>query len=330
MRLGIVGCGDFLRWQESSLKASSRMQVAAVVDPDAARATRWSERFGCRVAASAEALIADPAIDAVALFMPPWLRTDPLLAALRAGKHVIATKPLASTPEDARKLRDAARSAKAKVGVIYSRTGDAFVRTAKQVLDGGTLGRLALYQREWMHHYPQWNAWALDPVRNGGPFMDAMIHNLNAARYLMGRPVESARLESDRLVQDIPCPDTESMTVRFAGGMARLFITWAAELATWSKEGNDREHLDHLWLITDQGWYIVPASKDGRQYLHARKRGEERWIPAVASPGTPYDCFAAHAAGEAPWPEELATAADACEDLLLVRGLQPERAAAAG
>ncbi len=330
MKLGIIGCGDFLRWQAPSLSSSTRLSVASVFDPSAERANHWATKLGARVAPSAEDIIADPTVDAVALFMPPWLRADPFIAALKAGKHVLATKPLAASPEDARRIRAAVAGSGRKAAVIYGRTGDAFARAAKAVLVGGELGKLALYKRDWVHASPKWNAWATDPVKNGGPFMDAMIHNLNAARFLMGRPVVRATLSSDRLVQDIPCADTESMKVDFADrGAAYLFITWAAELATWSREGNDREHLDHLMLVTSEGWYCEPATREGRPYLRATRRGDERLFVAPAAVGTPYDCFAAHCAGEAAWPEELATIDDACEDLLLVRGLQPDRAAAA-
>jgi predicted dehydrogenase len=328
MRLGIVGCGDYLRWQAPALKASKRVTVAQVFDPDQNRAQQWAEKLGATVAKSAEAMIADPAIDAVALWMPPWLRAEPFIAALKAGKHVLATKPLASSPDDARRIRAAAAAAKAKAAVGYGRTGDAFARTAKAVLGSGELGRLALYKRDWVHAPPKWNTWATDPVKNGGPFMDAMIHNLNAARFLMGRPVAKAAMTSDRLAQDIPCADTETMKVDFVGGgAAYLFITWAAELATYSREGNDREHLDHLMLVTDQGWYLEAVNRDGRGYLRATRAGDERLYLYRKEGATPFDGFAAHCAGEGPWPEDLATVDEACEDLLLVRGQQPDRAA---
>jgi predicted dehydrogenase len=52
MKLGILGCGDFLRWQEEALQASERVEVQAVYDPNRERAESWSERLGSTAAAS--------------------------------------------------------------------------------------------------------------------------------------------------------------------------------------------------------------------------------------------------------------------------------------
>ena len=51
------------------------------------------------------------------------------------------------------------------------------------------------------------------------------------------------------------------MKVDFAGGgCAYLFITWAADLAVHSTEGNDREHIDLFYMVTDQGWRLTKGS----------------------------------------------------------------------
>jgi len=230
LNLAIFGCGDFLRWQAGDLKASKRTTVAALYDPDRVRAEKWAKELGGRVLATPEEAFADPTINAVALFVPPQVRRGLVEQAAAAGKAIIATKPLASDEAECAAIAKA--TAQIPFGVIYSRSGNAAVEALKDLFDGGTLGRLALYKQDWIHHYPQWNSWATDPQANGGPFLDAMVHNLNAARYLMGRVAVRGTLFADTHSHpELACKDTEFLKLDFVGGgSAHLFITWAADL----------------------------------------------------------------------------------------------------
>jgi predicted dehydrogenase len=314
-RLGILGCGDFLRWNEGALLASTRAKVAAVFDPDAERRRVWSVKLGAREADSAKALLTSPEVDAVCLFVPPWIRREQVGIAAGAGKHILTTKPLAPNVDECRSIQATVAKAGVRCGVIYSRTRKPEIETLKTVLDSGEIGRLTLYKQDWIHAYPRWNSWATDPEKNGGPFMDAMIHNLNAARYLIGKPLAGATFFKDTHAQQLPCADTESMKLDFAGGAsAHLFITWAADLATYGTQGNDREHIDLFYGVTDQGWRVT---LEGRE-LVASRRGERKTWPLRAPDGTIFDAFANAVAG-GPWPRDLPDVSDAMLDIALVR-----------
>lgn len=318
-KMGVLGCGDFLRWQAEFLCRSKQVTVTKLFDPDQSRAQGYAPIFDASPVESAEAIFNDDEIDLVALFVPPWVRKDLFFKACDAGKHIITTKPLGTYVTDCHAMADIATAHDIKAAVIYSRTDDAFVETVKQVLDDGAFGKLALYRQDWIHAYPQWNNWATDPEKNGGPFMDAMIHNLNAACYLMGRPVEQAQMFSDKLAHpDLRCADTESMVVHFAGGVAHLFITWAADLATYGTQGNDREHIDLYYLVTDKGWRITRESRDGKTCIVASRHGKQEIIPVTALKQTAYDAFASHIDGSV-FPSVLASLSDATRDIEMVR-----------
>lgn len=321
INLAIFGCGDFLRWQSGDLKRSTQVRVAALFDPDTGRARQFASELGGEAVTDGDAIFADPAIDAVALFVPPWIRKPLFLKAAKAGKHVLATKPLGAYPADCEEMLEAAGSAGIKAGVIYSRTGDAGVEALKDLLESGAYGRLALYRHDWLHAYPQWNDWATDPEKNGGPFMDAMIHNLNAACYLMGRPVAESHFFSDRLAHpELKCADTESMLVRYeGGGLAQCFITWAADLASNDTSGNNREHIDIFYCVTDQGYHLSRVEHEGRPAIRVTREGAVEFLPVPSLAETAYDAFARHCAGDARFPRVLATLDEAARDIRLVR-----------
>lgn len=320
LRLGIIGCGDFLRLQEPAIKASSTFTVAALFDPAVDRARSYAANWpGSRVYASAAEVIESSAVDVVGIFVPPWVRRPLMEQAAAAGKHIITTKPLATTLSECGATIAAVERSGVKAAVIYGRTESCFVESFKRLLDSGRFGQLALFKQDWIHHYPQWNNWALDPAKNGGPFMDAMIHNLNAVRYLMGRPVLRGTFFSDRHAHpDLPCADTEFMKLDFAdSSSAHLFITWAADLKH-DAGGNYREHIDIFHAVTDRGWRITWQDTAEGRALSASRLGKTELIPFETSLESPFTEFGRWIGGDVDRPRLLASLHEATEDIRII------------
>jgi predicted dehydrogenase len=323
LNLGILGCGDFLRGNLKALKSSTLVKVAKVFDPDRQRAAAMAAELGAVAVASEAEILGARDIQVAALFSPPFLHAPQIEAAAQAGQHILTTKPLAPDAAACARAVAAVERAGVRCGVIYRRTGTPQIAAIKRLVDGGSIGRLALYRQDWIHHYPTWNAWATDPAKNGGPFMDAMVHNLNIARHLMGRPSTHCTYFSDNLAHpQLKCRDTECMKLDFAGGTAHLFITWAADLRVMSHDGNNREHIDHCYLVTDQGWYITFGwGKDGPE-VTAKREDEVRTVLAPSPAQSVFDRFAAAIAGTAGMPEELPTIQEAAADICLMRAAE--------
>ncbi len=326
--LGVLGCGDFLRTQADFLKAAPHIKVAKLFDTDKARAAKWAGAFNAQAAETVDAICDDPGIDIVGVWVPTFLHKDLILRAAKSGKHVIATKPLAPNIAECDEVIEAVRKAKVTAATIYMRTHNPAMETIKRILDSKEFGKLSLYRRDMVHHYPVWNNWATDPAKNGGPFMDAAIHLLNIGRYLMGgsaRPATSCTFFSDSLnkTQKIACPDTETLKIDFAnGGCALLFITWAAELAVYSKEGNFREGIHISYMVTDQGWHIsevsAPAANgENRPFIAVTKDGKRILYP-VQPPPNAFEGFAVTLETGAPLPSDLATISEAAQDIYII------------
>ena len=325
--LGILGCGDFLRWQEDSLKQSSHVRVKALFDPDVARAESYAAKLGGSAVRSEAAIFSDPEIDIVCLFTPPWLRQAQVAAAAAAGKQILTVKPLAPSVAACDAMVETVQAAGVRCGVMYRRTGDAVTETLKRVLDSGEIGALALFKEDWLHHYPQWNTWALDPAKNGGPFMDAMIHNLNIAGYLMGKPVQSAFFSSLNLAHPgLTCNDTEFLLTEYAGGgAAHLFITWAADLQVYNTEGNNREHIDIFYLITDKGWRVTVEPVDEQQMVVASREGVRKQWPVQPLPDSIFDRFALALERGVALPSDLPDITEAAGDIRVLLTAQAAR-----
>jgi predicted dehydrogenase len=289
-RAGLLGCGDFTRIQTPGLLRSERVRVAKVYDPNPEAAKLASERLGATVVNSPEAIFDDSEIDLTLIFTPPFTRRALVEKAVAAGKRIITTKPLASTLEDARAISEATRDGRCLV--IYKRTGDAGIQGLKKLLVSREVGDLVLYRHDWVHHYPYWAPWAMDPKKNGGPLVDAVIHNLNTVRHLADREVVGFGYHGYRLTQKFAIPDTELLVLDFEGGAtAQLFITWAADLAIYDRKANDRERININYVVTSERYLLRFETRETRPVICATRDGQVRLYPVEAHPLSIYDRY---------------------------------------
>ncbi len=93
-----------------ALQRSQFGTVAAIASRDEARGREAARQLGIpKVFGSYEALLADPAIDAVYIPLPNHLHVPWSIKALEAGKHVLCEKPIGLNTVEAQELVDAAR-----------------------------------------------------------------------------------------------------------------------------------------------------------------------------------------------------------------------------
>jgi predicted dehydrogenase len=118
--VGIVGTGIMARTHAAVLAGYHRSHVAGWSSRNPAGASGL-EGFGdAPVYPDVHALVADESVGAVLVATPDHAHAAPALAAIEAGRAVLIEKPLATTAEDARRIRDAARAAGVTVTTLYN------------------------------------------------------------------------------------------------------------------------------------------------------------------------------------------------------------------
>ena len=106
VRLGVIGCGRIAQVAHfPALDKADGIEVVVVCDQSeqVARAVAARYGIGAYVTEAAEVL-ENPQVEAVLIAVPDRFHRELAEAALRAGKHVLVEKPLASTVEEARQL----------------------------------------------------------------------------------------------------------------------------------------------------------------------------------------------------------------------------------
>ena len=108
-RIGVVGCGYWGAKHVRVLSGLSAVKEVTVIDCDQKNLAAIRSAFpAVRAFSDLHAALDD--VDALIIASPPQSHADLALEALRAGKHVLVEKPLATCAEDARVLvREAER-----------------------------------------------------------------------------------------------------------------------------------------------------------------------------------------------------------------------------
>lgn len=192
--LGLIGCG----WAASEIVRASAgingVRIVSLFDADRARADALAAKANARVAASLEAILADPAITTIYAGLPHALLPNVVERALNAGKHVLSEKPLALTPDEALRLGALAEAKTLKLAVFFELRRSGTVEAARRILAEGRIGevRMVRFRTLISKRVQYWgepgalNWRASRAASGGGVVMMNSVHQLDTLRYLTG------------------------------------------------------------------------------------------------------------------------------------------------
>ncbi|HYD99857.1 MAG TPA: Gfo/Idh/MocA family oxidoreductase [Alphaproteobacteria bacterium] len=219
VRWGILGTARIATEKViPGLRRTETAEVVAIASRGAAKAEAAARRLGIPAAhASYEALLADPAVEAVYIPLPNEQHVPWAIRAAEAGKHVLCEKPLALTAAEAGSLiaaRD--RTGMLILEAFMVRQHPQWLRV-RELVRGGRIGRLHAIACAFGYHNDD-----PDDIRNslrhgGGALYDIGCYPVMLSRWLFG--AEPARVAA--LVERDPAGGTDILTsalMAFPGG----------------------------------------------------------------------------------------------------------------
>ncbi|MFC6448005.1 Gfo/Idh/MocA family oxidoreductase [Shinella zoogloeoides] len=215
MNVAVLGCGY---WGKNLVRTFHDLgALAAVHDPDPDVARYMAHEYGAP-ARSVEAILADPAVGAVAIAAPAWLHASLGLRALRAGKHVFVEKPIALSLDEAREMERAAREAGRVLMVGHLLQYHPVFVKLREMVAAGDLGQLR-------HVYS--NRLNLGKIRREEDVLWSFApHDLSMILALVGEEPERVYATGGAWLHKQLC-DTATAHVSFASGVeAHVFVSW--------------------------------------------------------------------------------------------------------
>lgn len=218
LQIGILGAAKIARLFIDSVRPSRKVSVAAVASRDIDRATAFARDTGvARVHSSYEALLADPAIEAVYVPLPNNLHAEWSIKAARAGKHVLCEKPLAASASEVRAMFDAAKQGGVYLVEGYPYRAQPQTLRMRELLAAGTIGNVQLIQASFGFPLTDPANIRLNPQLAGGALMDAGSYPVSLVRTVAG--VAPARVHATARRGTTGVDITTLATLEFASGL---------------------------------------------------------------------------------------------------------------
>jgi predicted dehydrogenase/threonine dehydrogenase-like Zn-dependent dehydrogenase len=283
--VGLIGAGGFMAGTlVPALGAAGLGRVVSVTSASGRTARRLAEETGiARVVTDAEAVIADPAVDAVVIATPHDRHATQVVEALTAGRHVFCEKPLALSFDELDTVEAAWRSAGTSLLVGFNRRHAPLVARALDHLGPGP-GPLTMTYRVNAGPVPAGH-WYADR-RQGGRLLGEVCHFVDLCCALAGSPPSWVQARGSGADELLLASDLV-VTVGFADGSLAA-ITYASG----GHPATPKERLE----ILGRGRTVViddfrSLTLDDRTTRSAQDKGHRaliaRFRRAIASGGDP-------------------------------------------
>ena len=198
LKVAVIGCGSIARRRHlPEYNAEENVEIVAVCDVVKERAEDMVSLYGGTAYTDYLTLLEDDEIDAVSVCLPNALHAPVSIAALKAGKHVLCEKPMATSLEEAEAMNEAAEINGKKLMIAHNQRFVASHVKAKELIEGGEIGKIYSFRTTFGHPGPeQWSidgagSWFFDKERAFiGAMGDLGVHKSDLMRYLLGEIVE--------------------------------------------------------------------------------------------------------------------------------------------
>ncbi|MEG0185226.1 MAG: Gfo/Idh/MocA family oxidoreductase [Stenotrophomonas sp.] len=280
--IAIVGTGMIgAVHRRAALLAGAAVRGVAASSPQRAReaAQSWNVPRAYR---DIEEVVADPQVQVVHICTPNHLHRPMAEVALRAGKHVICEKPLATTLDDAQALAALAASTGLVATVPFVYRYHPVVREARARIAQGELGPLHLihgsYLQDWLLD-PASNNWRVDPALGGASrvFADIGSHWCDLVEWVSGERFTEVSAAFDTVIAERGALGGQSFTTPTAGSTmqavtsedvaAAMFRTGAGTLASLTVSQVSAGRRNRLWFEIDGAKASVAFNQEDPERL---------------------------------------------------------------
>jgi len=198
------------------------------------RAPELAQRLGADLETDLSHLVSRSDIDAVVITTPHHLHVEETLLALKAGKHVLVEKPLATTVEDCDRMI-AAAAGKLVLGTGYHQRFRRNNYTARDLVAGGAIGDVLTVQINQPFYIKglreenfggSWSWW--DLPESVGHLLNSFPHGLDLIRWFIGGEVTTVSAFCRTYEPNLPVEDTTLALVAWSkGALGSLYSTRA-------------------------------------------------------------------------------------------------------
>jgi predicted dehydrogenase len=263
MNVGIIGCGNISKTYLNCHKLFNNFKVIACADINHETALNSAKEFNV-TAQSVDELLNNDSIELIINLTNPSAHKEIIKKTLEAGKHSFSEKPLATNFNDGLELKKFADEKNLKIGCAPDTFLGAAGQLARNFVDKGLFGKIALGTFNMMSHGMEY--WHPSPdfffKPGAGPIFDVGVYYITLLVNLFGSVEKissvSTIVEKERIILSEPrkgdkisveTPTTLMSVLEFSNQtIIQLFASWDV----WKHNHSEIE------LYGTQGSLILP------------------------------------------------------------------------
>lgn len=228
--VAVIGAGAICPAHlQAYLAFPERCNIKAVCDIYVDKARQKIEQ--CRLDADAyedfRELLERDDIDLVSVCTPPYTHAEIAIAALRAGKHVIVEKPMASSLAECDAMNEAAGQSGKVLSVIAQNRFTTPMMKLKAVLDTGLMGPIVHAQVDsyWWRGHSYYDLWwrGTWEKEGGGCTLNHAVHHIDIFQWMNGMPSEMTAVMANTSHDNAEVEDLSIAIARYdSGALAQI------------------------------------------------------------------------------------------------------------
>ncbi|HSQ05897.1 MAG TPA: Gfo/Idh/MocA family oxidoreductase, partial [Burkholderiales bacterium] len=232
LKVACIGMGWWSDVLADAMVRSGKLRIVACYTRSEQKRQAFAAKYGCKAAATYEAILEDRSIEAVINTTPNNVHLETTSAAAAAGKHVFLDKPIANTVADGNAITEACRKAGVVLALGYQRRRENHFRWVRRQIDAGVFGKLvnaeANISRDRLGKIDL-SSWRYTAEgMPGGVMLQIGIHYADVLEYLMG-PVVAVTGRFAQLVLPGDNPDVASLVMEHeCGALSTLNASYAS------------------------------------------------------------------------------------------------------
>lgn len=232
IKAAVIGAGAISSAHiEAYMKFPERCQITAVVDLYVEKAQKRVDEYGLlnteAVADYHDLLEAD--IDLVSICTPPYTHASIACEFLRAGKHVLVEKPMASSLEEADQMLKAAQESGKLLSIVAQNRFTTPMMKLKNVLDSKLMGPILHVQVDsyWWRGHSYYDLWwrGTWEKEGGGCTLNHAVHHIDALLWMMGPPIEVQAMMANTAHDNAEVEDISMAMLRFGQGAVSMITS---------------------------------------------------------------------------------------------------------
>ncbi|QHA93182.1 Gfo/Idh/MocA family oxidoreductase [Bacillus sp. N1-1] len=237
LKIGVIGCGSIAKHRHlPEYAANTQIKIIAVCDIVKSRADETAVLYGAKSYESYEELLQNSEVDAVSVCTPNYLHAPISIAALKAGKHVLCEKPMATSRADAEEMIETASTSGKKLMIAHNQRFVPSHAKTREILASGEIGKVYSFRTAFGHPGPE--GWSVDGKESWffekdkafiGAMGDLGVHKTDLIRYLLNEEIVEVGSFVETSAKEFATVDDNAVCIlkSESGIIGTLAASWA-------------------------------------------------------------------------------------------------------